>query len=106
MRASEDLIEIQAADLSFTERRKERKRKRIIALDEIREPGLVTAELMGRKVLVMLVDGKPRAYVNTCMHNGGPLARTGDRLVCQWHGPQYETKTGRASRDLYVRTPG
>jgi 3-phenylpropionate/trans-cinnamate dioxygenase ferredoxin subunit len=44
----------------------------------------------------MLVDGRPRAYVNTCMHHGGPLARTGDRFVCQWHGAQYDTKTGRA----------
>ena len=71
-------------------------RQPLIALDEIPERGLVTAELMGRQVLVMLIDGKPRAYVNTCMHNGGPLARVGDRFVCQWHGAQYDAKTGHA----------
>jgi 3-phenylpropionate/trans-cinnamate dioxygenase ferredoxin subunit len=71
-------------------------RHAIIALDEIPERGVATAELLGREVLVMLVDGKPRAYVNTCMHHGGPLARTGDRFICQWHGAQYDAKTGRA----------
>ena len=71
-------------------------RQPLIALDEIPERGLVTAELMGRKVLIMLVDGKPRAYVNTCLHNGGPLARVGERFVCQWHGAEYDARTGHA----------
>jgi nitrite reductase/ring-hydroxylating ferredoxin subunit len=71
-------------------------RHTIIALDEIPERGLATAELFGREILIILLDGKPRAYVNTCMHHGGPLARTGNRFVCQWHGAQYDAKTGRA----------
>ena len=70
--------------------------QQIIAVNEIPERGLVSAELMGREVLVMLIDGRPRVYANTCMHNGGPLSRAGDRFVCQWHGAQYDTKTGRA----------
>lgn len=68
----------------------------IIAVDEIPEFGVITVELLGREVLVMLLDGKPRAYVNTCLHHGGPLARAGDRFVCQWHGAQYDAKSGRA----------
>jgi nitrite reductase/ring-hydroxylating ferredoxin subunit len=30
------------------------------------------------------------------MHHGGPLARTGDRFICQWHGAEYDSKSGRA----------
>jgi nitrite reductase/ring-hydroxylating ferredoxin subunit len=67
----------------------------LIRVNEIPQEGAVTAELLGREVLIMLQDGRPRAFVNVCMHHGGPLVLDGDRFTCQWHGAQYDSRTGR-----------
>jgi nitrite reductase/ring-hydroxylating ferredoxin subunit len=73
-------------------------RHALIPLDQIPEKGTVTAKLLGREVLVMLLNGRPRAFVNVCMHHGGPLTLEGDTFTCQWHGSQFDTRTGRALR--------
>lgn len=56
-----------------------------MALGEVPDTGTVTADFFGRPVLVTRVDGRPRAYVDSCPHFGGPLEREGDKLVCAWH---------------------
>jgi nitrite reductase/ring-hydroxylating ferredoxin subunit len=71
-------------------------REPLIPMSEIPEEGAVTADLLGREVLVMLLNGKPRAYVNVCMHHGGPLSLNGDTFVCDWHGSTFEARSGRA----------
>jgi nitrite reductase/ring-hydroxylating ferredoxin subunit len=71
-------------------------REPLIRMDEIPEEGTVTADLLGREVLVMLLNGKPRAYVNTCMHHGGPLTLDGDTFTCEWHGSTSEARSGKA----------
>jgi 3-phenylpropionate/trans-cinnamate dioxygenase ferredoxin component len=43
----------------------------------------------------MLLNGKPRVFANVCMHHGGPLTLDGATLTCQWHGAQYDARTGR-----------
>jgi nitrite reductase/ring-hydroxylating ferredoxin subunit len=68
----------------------------LIPLADIPQTGSVTVELLGREVLVMMQDGKPRAFANVCMHHGGPLLLEDDRFTCQWHGAQYEARTGKA----------
>jgi 3-phenylpropionate/trans-cinnamate dioxygenase ferredoxin subunit len=68
----------------------------LIPLGDIPLTGTVTVELLGREVLVMLQDGKPRAFANVCMHHGGPLDLEGDRFTCRWHGAQYEARSGKA----------
>jgi nitrite reductase/ring-hydroxylating ferredoxin subunit len=70
-------------------------RDALIRVDEIPLNGAVIVHLLGREILVMMLNGKPRAFANVCMHHGGPLARTGDTLTCQWHGARYEARTGR-----------
>ena len=70
-------------------------RQALIGVNEIPESGAVTVELFGREILVMLLNGKPRAFANVCMHHGGPLELVGDTLTCQWHGSQYDARTGR-----------
>ena len=67
----------------------------LIRVNDIPEDGAATAELLGREVLVMLLKGKPRAFVNVCMHHGGPLTVDGDTFACRWHGARYDVKTGR-----------
>jgi nitrite reductase/ring-hydroxylating ferredoxin subunit len=54
------------------------------------------AYLLGREVLVTTLNGEPRAFINVCMRHGGPLALEEDRLTCQWHGSQYDARTGHA----------
>jgi nitrite reductase/ring-hydroxylating ferredoxin subunit len=41
-------------------------RHALIRVNEIPQNGAVTAELLGREVLVMLLKGKPRAFANVC----------------------------------------
>jgi nitrite reductase/ring-hydroxylating ferredoxin subunit len=71
-------------------------RETLIPLADIPETGTVTVDLLGREVLVMLQNGKPRAFVNVCMHHGGQLVLEDDRFTCQWHGAQYDARTGKA----------
>lgn len=56
----------------------------------------MTAELLGREVLVMMLNGRPRAYVNVCMHHGVPLTLDGETFACEWHGSTFDARTGRA----------
>ncbi len=70
-------------------------RNALIPVNEIPSEGAVTVDLLGREVLVMLLNGKPRAFANVCMHHGGPLTLDAETLTCQWHGAQYEARTGR-----------
>jgi len=66
----------------------------LIPVSDIPAEGTVTAELMGREVIVLLENGKPRAFANVCMHHGGPLELDGEHFTCQWHGAQYDARTG------------
>jgi nitrite reductase/ring-hydroxylating ferredoxin subunit len=71
-------------------------RQPLIAVGDIPETGAVSADLLGREVLVTMVNGKPRAYINVCQHHGGPLVLQGDLFTCEWHGSQYDARTGQA----------
>lgn len=59
----------------------------------------------GDKVIcVANVNGTITAMDNVCLHRGGPLGQgtiEGDKLVCPWHGWQWDPKTGAA-----VHAPG
>ena len=71
-------------------------RERLMRVSDIPETGTASAQLLGRDVLVTLVNGKPRAFVDVCMHHGGRLVLDGDRFICQWHGAQFDARTGHA----------
>ena len=71
-------------------------REPLIAVSDIPESGSVPADLLGREVLVTMVNGKPRAYINVCPHQGGPLVLEDDHFTCQWHGSQFDVRTGHA----------
>ena len=68
----------------------------LIKVSAIPEEGSVTVGLLGREVLVLLLNGKPRAYLNVCMHHGGQLIRERDTFTCEWHGSRFDVRTGRA----------
>jgi nitrite reductase/ring-hydroxylating ferredoxin subunit len=63
-------------------------------IHEIPEEGAKTVDFFGREVLVLKVEGRPKAILNVCMHLGGPMKRDGDRLVCEWHGAEFSVTRG------------
>jgi nitrite reductase/ring-hydroxylating ferredoxin subunit len=71
-------------------------REVLIPISDIPPEGTVTVDLLGREVLVMLLNGRPRAYLNVCMHHGGPLSLEGDTFTCQWHASTFDARSGRA----------
>ena len=64
-------------------------------LEEIPEEGTKTIDFLGREVLVFKQNNKPKAILNYCMHLGGPMLKTGDTFVCQWHGAEFDCSTGK-----------
>lgn len=58
---------------------------------------------IGDKVVcVANVGGSISAMDNVCIHRGGPLGQgliEGDKIVCPWHGWQYDPKTGAATHN-------
>ena len=58
----------------------------------------------GKMICIANVNGTVSAMDNVCLHRGGPLGQgviEGDKLVCPWHGWQWDPKTGEA-----VHNPG
>ncbi len=54
-------------------------------------------EIGGKTICVANVNGTISAIENVCLHMGGPLGQgyiLGDKIVCPWHGWEYDPKTG------------
>ena len=50
-------------------------------------------------VCVANVNGEINAMENVCLHRGGPLGQgviSKGRIVCPWHGWEWDPKTGEA----------
>jgi len=63
-------------------------------VDEIPDEGLKTVDFFGREALVLNINEEPKAILNYCMHLGGPMKREKDRLVCTWHGAEFDCAQG------------
>jgi nitrite reductase/ring-hydroxylating ferredoxin subunit len=98
-------------------------RYRVCPLGEIPEAGGVLADIGDREVGVFRHEDRLYAYDNRCIHQGGPvcsgelvgatrreLSQGGEvirdvldehelRLVCPWHGWEYDLATGAAAHD-------
>src|SRR5215208_3811932 len=64
-------------------------------------------ECRGKTVCVARVNGEVTAMDNVCLHRGGPLGQgvvIGEKIVCPWHGWEFDAKTGLAgqSKDMAV----
>jgi nitrite reductase/ring-hydroxylating ferredoxin subunit len=103
------------------------RRFRVVPFDEIPERGGVLVDAGGTEIGVFKADGRLYAYENRCAHQSGPvcsgeiLGRTelvlderGEavaerlddsepRLVCPWHGWEYDLTTGEAAHDRRLR---
>jgi len=64
---------------------------------------------VGDKVIcVANVDGTISALDNVCLHRGGPLGQgviDSGKLVCPWHGWEWNPSTGEATHNPAVRVP-
>jgi len=59
-------------------------------------------ELDGKTICVANLNGTISAMDNVCLHMGGPLGQgyiVGNKLVCPWHGWEYDVKTGQLGDD-------
>lgn len=99
------------------------RRYRVCRPDEIPEGGGVMVDLGDREVGVFRHQGRLHAYANRCLHQGGPvcsgevigatrleldaggevirelLDEADRRLVCPWHGWEYDLATGELAHD-------
>jgi nitrite reductase/ring-hydroxylating ferredoxin subunit len=102
-------------------------RYRVCPEDQIPEGGGVLADIGDREVGVFRYEGRLLAYDNRCPHQGGPIC-SGEllgatrleldegkrvvralldeaemRLVCPWHGWEYDLATGEVAHDRRIR---
>ncbi|MGH9512437.1 MAG: Rieske (2Fe-2S) protein [Terriglobales bacterium] len=55
-----------------------------------------------REICVANMSGVITAMDNVCLHQGGPLGQgtiEGNKIVCPWHGWQWDPKTGEATHN-------
>ena len=77
--------------------------QRIASQTELPENDQAKEFSVGEKVLcVTNCGGVFSAMDNICVHRGGPLGQgviEEGKLVCPWHGWQYDPKTGQVAHD-------
>jgi nitrite reductase (NADH) small subunit len=59
-------------------------------------------ELGDKVICVANVNGTISAMDNVCLHMGGPLGQgfvDGNKIVCPWHGWEYDLTTGALGDD-------
>jgi nitrite reductase (NADH) small subunit len=75
---------------------------KIAAQSELPPPNEAREFPCGDKTIcVANVNGEISAMDNVCLHMGGPLGEgvvDGGKVVCPWHGWEYDPKTGAANR--------
>ncbi len=70
---------------------------RVARADEIPEGAVRAVRAGARLVALCRVDGRWGALDNACPHMGGPLGEgmiENGRLICPWHGREYDPLTG------------
>lgn len=63
-------------------------------------------EINGKVICVANLSGTITAMDNVCLHMGGPLGQgyiEGNKVVCPWHGWEYDPKTGQLEDDPKTR---
>jgi nitrite reductase (NADH) small subunit len=55
-----------------------------------------------KEICIANINGEYSAMDNICLHRGGPLGQgmvENGKVVCPWHGWQWDPKTGEASHN-------
>jgi nitrite reductase/ring-hydroxylating ferredoxin subunit len=74
-------------------------------VNEVPADGARPIEFFGRAALVHRSQGQPVATLAICPHLGGPLEWREGRLVCPWHGAEFDAATGRCLQWPQPDTP-
>lgn len=59
-----------------------------------------------KMICIANVNGAYSAMDNVCLHRGGPLGQgmiENGKVVCPWHGWQYDPKTGEATHNANAK---
>jgi nitrite reductase (NADH) small subunit len=59
-----------------------------------------------KAICIANVRGEFSALDNVCPHRGGPLGQgviEGNKVVCPWHGWEWDVKTGEAVQDSKMK---
>ncbi len=59
-----------------------------------------------REICIANVNGTYSALDNICLHMGGPLGEgtiEHGKVVCPWHGWQYDPQTGQTTHDANLK---
>jgi nitrite reductase (NADH) small subunit len=73
---------------------------------EIPEGGAKVVEAGGRTIAIFNAGGSFHAIDNACRHLGGPLGEGevyGTRVICPWHGWEFDFTTGANVDDPAMR---
>jgi nitrite reductase (NADH) small subunit len=87
--------------LKYAHFREDRSKSELPGLDEAKE------FTVGEKMLCIAnVGGTISAVDNVCLHRGGPMGQgmiEQGKIVCPWHGWQYDPKSGTAVHNPAAR---
>jgi nitrite reductase/ring-hydroxylating ferredoxin subunit len=76
---------------------------KIAAKSDLPPPGEAREFACGDKMICIAnIDGTLSAMDNVCIHRGGPLGQgvvMGGKVICPWHGWEYDPKTGEVSHN-------
>jgi nitrite reductase (NADH) small subunit len=62
-----------------------------------------------KEICIANVNGDYSTIDNICLHQGGPLGQgmiENGKVVCPWHGWQYDPKTGATTHNPNLRVAG
>lgn len=82
---------------------------RVGSIAEMPGPGEAKEfEVDGRVICVANLDGDYAVMDNVCVHRGGPLGQGSverRKIVCPWHGWEFDPLTGAAAHNPQRRMP-
>ena len=64
---------------------------------DLKERGMLKVEVLGKSILLSMVNGEVYAIDAVCSHEGGPLEDgilDGFEVECPWHGFRFDVRTG------------
>jgi len=67
----------------------------LTSIANIREDQPIEVDFFGRSVLVIQVEDRYNAFVNTCTHAAGPLLFENGHFRCEWHNATFNARSGQ-----------